>query len=199
MIPYTNLNICHKDKPDKKRCFVFGYQVTINVADVAPLLLPQLYAKISFNSMNARMLILPGDRVGIRYDKKENIVAKEMVDASGKKYMSYTTVDNGAEEIRMAPKIDDPALPEPFKTRYQKMVDASGRLVDLKTPRLPCNDVMIADSIACENTVLYCTSKTDKVFFSVQGAGEMYRIDKTCEELLKPTGFDWDLENKQLH
>ena len=105
MIPYTNLNICHKDKPDKKRCFVFGYQVTINVADVTPLLLPQLYAKISFNSMNARMLILPGDRVGIRYDKRERIT-------------SVKKVDDGPESVRLTPNIDDPALPEPFKTRY---------------------------------------------------------------------------------
>ena len=30
-IPYTNLNICHKNKASQKRCFVYGYQVTLNV------------------------------------------------------------------------------------------------------------------------------------------------------------------------
>lgn len=24
-IPFTNLNICHKNYPDQKRCFTFGY------------------------------------------------------------------------------------------------------------------------------------------------------------------------------
>ena len=116
MIPYTNLNICHKNKPDQKRCFVFGYQVTINVADLNPMLVPKPYARIKFNSMNGRMLILPGDRLGIRFG----------------------STDTPYEAVRMQPNIHDPNLPEPFKSRY---VDNSGSV------RLPCNDVMIADSM----------------------------------------------------
>ena len=72
------------------------------------------------------MLILPGDRVGIRFGSE----AKPF------------------EAIRMQPDIHSDKLPEPFKSRYQ-------------TPsgvRLPCNDVMIADSMKCEETVIYCTS-----------------------------------------
>ena len=43
--------------------------MTINVADFKPLLVPEIYAKISFKSMNGMMHILAGDRVGIRFDK----------------------------------------------------------------------------------------------------------------------------------
>ena len=55
---------------------------------------------------------------------------------------------------------------------------------------------MIADSTSCDNTSIYCESKDDKVFFSIQGAGEIYRIESTCEEFLKDAKgdkFDWDL------
>lgn len=84
-----------------------------------------MYAKIHFKGMLKKMLILPGDRVGIRFGSEEQPF----------------------EAIRMQPDIHSKDLPEPFKTRYQ-------------TPsgvRLPCNDVMVADSIQCEDTIVYCT------------------------------------------
>jgi hypothetical protein len=65
-IPYTNLNICHKNTPEQKRCYTYGYQVTIHVKD-EPMVEAKMYAKIMFKSMKKKMLILPGDRVGIRF------------------------------------------------------------------------------------------------------------------------------------
>jgi len=85
--------------------------------------------------MNNRMLILPGDRVGIRFGSTES---------------PY-------EAVRMQPDIHNAALPEPFKTRYQTKTGT----------RLPCNDVMIADSVQCADTVIYCTSGEDEFRFSI--------------------------------
>ena len=46
--------------------------------------------------MNNKMMILPGDRVGVRFG----------------------TEDQAYEAIRMQPDIHSDKLPEPFKTRY---------------------------------------------------------------------------------
>jgi len=78
---------------------------------------PEPFARIEFKGMNSRMLILPADRVGIRF---------------GSSNSPY-------EAVRMQPDINSSILPEPFKSRYQT----------LDGVRLPCNDVMIADSMAC--------------------------------------------------
>jgi hypothetical protein len=67
MIPFTPLNICHKTNTSQKRCYVFGYQVSIRVNDVNPLLELRPWAQISFNDMSERMLILPGDNIAIKY------------------------------------------------------------------------------------------------------------------------------------
>jgi hypothetical protein len=74
-----------------------------------------MYAKIMFKSMKEKFLILPGDRVGIRFG----------------------TETQPFEAIRMQPDIHSDRLPEPFKSRYQTNSGV----------RLPCNDVMIADSM----------------------------------------------------
>jgi hypothetical protein len=98
MIPFTPLNICHKTDTTQKRCYQFGYQVSIRIEDLSSPKMIEMkpYAKISFNGMNSRMLILPGDRVGIRFGSAET---------------PY-------EAIRMMPDIHSPLLPEPFATRY---------------------------------------------------------------------------------
>lgn len=67
MIPYTNLNTCHKNTDSEKRCFVFGYQVTIHVEDAEPLLEARPYIKIEYMGMRDKMLILPGDRVAVDF------------------------------------------------------------------------------------------------------------------------------------
>jgi hypothetical protein len=54
------------------------------------------YAKITFNSMNSKMLILPGDRIGVRFG----------------------SIETPYEAIRMQPDIHSKDLPEPFATRY---------------------------------------------------------------------------------
>ena len=96
----------------------------------------KMYAKIMFKSMSKKMLILPGDRVGIRFG----------------------TEAQPFEAIRMQPDIHSTDLPEPFATRYQTSKAQKGSEEWLRGVRLPCNDVMIADSMQCEDTVVYCTS-----------------------------------------
>lgn len=145
MIPYTNLNICHKNDDTQQRCFMFGYQVNIYVEDVTPLLEPRPYVKIEYTGMRDRMLILPGDRVSVNFgsdfpEKCDNLLCREK---------SY-------EAFRMVPDIYSNALPEHMKKRYRTK---NGEV------RLPCNDVMIADSMSCSDVVIYCTKATDLVQF----------------------------------
>ena len=111
------------------------------------------------------MLILPGDRVGIRF---------------GSEAQPF-------EAIRMQPDIHSDKLPEPFKSRYQ-------------TPsgvRLPCNDVMIADSMKCEETVIYCTSGDQQFGMHIVGAGEEYHLERKCSDFFADD-FKWDIEQKIL-
>jgi hypothetical protein len=156
------------NKLDHKRCFVFGYQVSIHIVDMMPMLKPQPFAKIKFNAMNSRMLILPGDRLGIRFGSK----------------------DTPYEAIRMQPDIHDPKLPAPFDKRYQ--ITENGKTV----VRLPCNDVMIADSMQCRDTIIYCRSADDEFKFSIQGAGEIFTFNQRCGDFL--SGFNWDTETRLL-
>jgi len=67
-IPFTVLNICHKHTEDRRRCFLYAYQVMVHVEDdwtkqgpQYPLLEPRVYAKIAFKSLKKKMIILPGD------------------------------------------------------------------------------------------------------------------------------------------
>ena len=123
------------------------------------------YAKISFNAMKRKMLILPGDRVGIRFG----------------------STDSPYEGIRVQPDIHSSNLPEPFRTRYQDP------LSDVDGVRLPCNDVMIADSMTCSNTIFYCSRACDTVKFAVQGSGEIFSFnDIKCSDFMPD--FDWEQE-----
>lgn len=115
--------------------------------------------------MNSKMLILPGDRTGIRFGSK----------------------DAPYEAIRMQANIADPSLPEPFKTRYTSTDGKS---------RLPCNDVMIADSMKCENTIIYCKSASDEFKFSISGSGDIFHFHQRCDKFLK--NFNWETETKLL-
>jgi hypothetical protein len=105
------------------------------------------YLKIEYLGMDSKMLILPGDRVGINF---------------GSKASPY-------EAFRMQPDIHSATLPEPFRTRY------TGR--DGQR-RLPCDDVMIADSMTCRDTVIYCSSAEEEFQFSVSGSGEIFSFIK---------------------
>lgn len=74
--------------------------------------------------------------------------------------------------------------------------------------RLPCNDVMIADSMSCSNTVIYCRKATDMVSFAVHGAGEIFNINKECKDIIPdfdsfptipiPGGDDDDTKSSSL-
>ena len=93
------------------------------------MLIAEPFAKIEFKGMNKRMLILPADRVGIRFG----------------------SLDNPYEAVRMQPNVNSRSLPEPFLSRYRTKSGV----------RLPCNDVMIADSMSCTDTVVYCNNEFD--------------------------------------
>lgn len=126
---------------------------------------PKMFAKIEFKDMIKKMLILPGDRVGIRFG----------------------TDEQPYEAIRMQPDIEDPALPEPFRSRYRS---SSG-------VRLPCNDVMIADSVTCKDTYIYCTDPEDSMKMKINGAGEIFTFDTKCKDLFQGS-FNWADEQKRL-
>jgi len=55
---------------------------------------------------------------------------------------------------------------------------------------------MIADSMACDNTIIYCRSADDEFKFSIQGAGEIYSFNQKCGDFLK--GFNWETETQLL-
>lgn len=108
MIPYTPLNICHKQETDQKRCFIYGYQVAIKLVDISPTRMIDMYpyARISFNKMKSKMLILPGDRVGIRFGSKQNPYERLTVQP----------------DIQAVVESNDPKLSQ-FKTRYTSQDD----------------------------------------------------------------------------
>lgn len=66
-IPFTILDICNKANVDRKRCFLYAFQITLFVCDKTspPLLEPKVYAKIQFSSLNSKMIILPGDQIKV--------------------------------------------------------------------------------------------------------------------------------------
>ena len=107
MIPYTNLNICHKKETSQKRCFTFGYKVTVNIVDAESMIVPKLYAKISFKKMNSKMLILAGDRVGIRFGE---IDAKKPISKTDTIKIPYEHNKTPFEAIRITPDIASPKL-----------------------------------------------------------------------------------------
>jgi hypothetical protein len=101
---------------------------------VNPLLELRPWAQISFNDMSERMLILPGDNIAIKYGASK---CKEW-NSAGCLDWEISEEPSDFEGVRLQPDIHSSQLPEPFKTRYTSR--------DGQT-RLPCNDVMIADSL----------------------------------------------------
>lgn len=101
--------------------------------------------------MIKRMLILPGDRIGIRFGSE----------------------DQPYEAIRIQADIDSVDLPEPFKSRYQLSPGVS---------RLPCDDVMIADSMQCKDTVVYCTSSSQDMQIQIVGSGQIFSLNRKCKD-----------------
>ena len=71
--------------------------MTINIVDMEPMIFPEPFAKIEFKGMDSKMLILPADRVGIRFGSTKSPF----------------------EAVRMQPNLNDVNLPEPFKSRYR--------------------------------------------------------------------------------
>jgi len=66
-IPFTILDICNKANTDRKRCFLYSYQVNMFVKDQDPMLVPKIYTKISFKNLKSKMIILPGDQIKARF------------------------------------------------------------------------------------------------------------------------------------
>jgi len=85
---------------------------------------------------------------------------------------SYTEQD----AVRIMPEIYDPAMPTPIKERYQ---------FDGGVTRLPCDDRKVADTIQCNDFYVYCTSADQMINIAVQGAGEIYTIEQTCERFMR--------------
>lgn len=168
-IPYTKLNICNKANTDRKRCFLYNYQVALHVG--GPVVIqPKMFVKITFDSFE-NGVILPGDQTNIRFSSH------------------YTNQD----DVRIMPEIYSPNMPTPIKERYQ---------VDGVT-RLPCDDRKVADTIDCKNFYVFCTAPEQKINLAIQGAGEIYTIDETCDSFMRNlqingNSFNWNTEENLL-
>lgn len=55
---------------------------------------------------------------------------------------------------------------------------------------------MIADSLTCQDTIIYCTSADDEFKFSIQGAGDIYSFNQRCGDFL--SNFNWEAETELL-
>ena len=82
----------------------------------------------------------------------------------------FVTDYTDQEAYRLQPDIHK--LPSPLRERYH----IGGNVV-----RLPCDDMKVADSIVCDNYEVHCANPGDRIFFGLQGAGDLFMIDKTCE------------------
>ena len=60
---------------------------------------PKIYAKISFKKLATNLVVLPGDQISLK----------------------FTSEDTYNYGLRITPDVEDQNLPEPFKTRYQKV------------------------------------------------------------------------------
>jgi hypothetical protein len=132
-----------------------------------PMLQLKPHVKIEYLGMKQKLLILPGDRVGI----------------------NFGTSSTPSEQFRMQADINSPSLPEPFRSRYRGR-DINNLPTGMEQGRLPCNDVMIADSMTCQNLAIFCSSADDDFNFQVQGAGEIYRFNKKCSEFIPEFNFE---------
>ena len=104
------------------------------------MLEPRVFAKVQFNTLNKKLVILPGDQISIRFSS------------------DYTP----HEGLRIMPNIEDPALPQPMKDRYQ-VQDGSGNVVT----RLPCNDMKVADTVNCSEFTTHCTGPDDMITLAI--------------------------------
>ena len=57
---------------------------------------------------------------------------------------------------------------------------------------------MIADSMVCQNTSVYCLDPNEEFTFALQGAGEVYSFKKTCGDFMKANEFDFVSQTELL-
>ena len=61
-IPFTKLTECNKTNTNRKRCFLYAYQVTMRV-EGDQIIEPRMYTKITFKQMKGGLIMLPGDEL----------------------------------------------------------------------------------------------------------------------------------------
>ena len=59
-IPFTVLDICNQALPDRDRCYLYSYQVTLLVGGPADILQAKMFTKITFKEISG-LIVLPGD------------------------------------------------------------------------------------------------------------------------------------------
>ena len=101
-----------------------------------PMIEPRLYAKINFNEIRQKLIILPEDQLKIR----------------------FVTSYSNKEALGIQPEIHSPDMPSPLKERYQ-IPDPTSE--DGFYTRLPCDDMKVADTIVCNDFFVYCTGPDD--------------------------------------
>jgi hypothetical protein len=160
-IPFTVLDICSRANRSRARCFLYSYQVALQVNDVQnpPMLENRVYTKVTFKAFN-KLVVLPGDQVKAR----------------------FTTEYSEQDAVRVMPDIYSPTVPSPIKERYQFNGLTS----------LPCDDRKVADALQCQNFSVYCVDPNQRINLTVQGTGNVYKIDTTCAAFMRMNQFEWD-------
>ena len=97
---------------------------------------------------------------------------------------SYTDQD----EARFSPQTPSNDLPDNIRQRF----------TDDNLERNECENLQIADSIQCSDYVVHCTDPNDRILFTIQGAREVYVIDKKCHEFMEDY-IEWDRLQDVLH
>jgi hypothetical protein len=90
------LNVCNKVNANRKRCFLYSYQLTLHVTSQSVDIYPKIFTKITFNEVQ-NLVVLPGDQIKTSFKT------------------DYTEQDS----VRIMPEIYDPSMPQPIKDRYQ--------------------------------------------------------------------------------
>lgn len=134
-----------------------------NPSETYPMLEPKIFAKITLKSVNKNLVVLPGDQVALK----------------------FTSAQSYNHGLRIAPDIQAGATSQPLPEHFRR------RYIDGSKVVLPCNDQKVADTVTCNDYVVFCFSPQDRITLSVQGKGNSYLVDQTCGEFL--TGErDWN-------
>jgi len=99
---------------------------------------PRLYAKINFDFIKEKLIILPEDKLKI----------------------SFMTNNYSNQAVMIQPDIYSPSLPSPLRERYHVSNPVNPDEYDVQ---IPCDNMKVADTLVCDDYFVYCTSPDDMI------------------------------------